>query len=285
MAKRISALSDTFKSYGAEMIEVFGMETPASFPTDPDDEHNAIREAIGLWDSSVVNKIQVRGPDALEIINYVAASNVHKVPVGKGCMAILLQENGNIDDDGIVLRLAEDHYFLSIGEGDGLKNLEQAAAGKNVSVEYDNVTSIIALQGPQGIELLNEHCEDDVSQLKFFNFKKTRLFGEEVNVCRTGFSGERGYELQVAADSAVTVFNGLVEHGKPKGLMLCAFESINKARLEAGLIIGGMDFFPQNSPWEVGYGWGISTEKEEFIGRDAVLALKGNEGIVVRCSG
>ena len=257
MATRFSALSDTFKNYGAELTEVFGMETPASFPTDPDDEHDAIREAMGLWDSSVVHKIQVRGPDALEVINYVAASNVDKISVGKGCMVILLQENGHMDDDGIVLRLDEDHYFMSIGDGDGLKHLEQVASGKNVSIEYDTDTHIISLQSPKAVTLLSEHCEDDVSQLRFFNFLKTRLFGEEIVLSRTGFSGERGYEFQVGAESVVSVFNQLINQGEPMGLLLCAFESVNKARLEAGLIIGGMDFFPENSPWEVGYGWAV----------------------------
>ena len=281
MATRISALSDTFKSYGAEMTEVFGMETPASFNTDPDDEHDAIREAMGLWDSSVVHKIHVRGADALEVINYVAASDVHKISVGEGRIVILLHENGHIDDDAIVMHLDEDHYILSISDGDGQKHLEQAAAGKNAGIEYDSDTHIVALQGPKSVSLLDKHCEDDVKQLKFFNFIKTRLFGEEIILSRTGFSGERGYEFLVGRESVVSVFTQLVKQGEPMGLKLCAFESINKARLEAGLPIGGMDFSPENSPWEVGYGWAVSSEKEEFLGRDSVLALKGNEKVLL----
>jgi len=281
MVKRISALSDIFKSYGAEMTEVFGMETPASFPTNSDDEHDAIREAMGLWDSSVVNKMHVRGSDALNIINYVTASNVHKVSVGKGCMVIILEENGHMDDDGIVLRLDDDHYFMSIGDGDGQEKLKQAASGKNASIEYDSDTHIISIQGPKAVTLLDEHIQDDVKQLRFFNFIKTRLFGEEVILSRTGFSGERGYEILASSKVVVSIYTQFVEHGEPIGLMQCAFESINKARLEAALPICGMDIYPKNSPWEVGYGWAVSREKEEFLGRDAVLGLEGKEKVLL----
>jgi aminomethyltransferase len=282
MVKRFSALSDTFKSFGAEMTEVFGMETPASFGTNPDDEHNAIREAIGMWDSSVVNKIRLRGKDALEVLNTVSASNIHKIPVGRGAMGIILNEEGGVDDDALVLRLDDNHYMISIGEGDALEELNAVGKGKNVSIEYDDDTHIISVQGPKAIELLNNHCDDNLKQLKFFDLIQTQLFGQKLSISRTGFSGERGYEIVLPAKNTVSVYTQLLEFGEPIGLMQCAFDSINKARLEAGLVIGGLDFDKENTPWEIRYGWLVSKEKEKFLGKEAVMASKGKEKVFLK---
>ena len=279
MTTRISALAETFRSYGAEMTEVFGMETPGSFPTDPNDEHDAIREAVGLWDSSVVNKLRIRGKDALRILNSVTASNIHKVAVGKAGMFVILSESGLMDDDGLLFRYGENDYLVSVGGGNGEEKLKNAATGKNATVEYDADTHIVAVQGPKAVSLIDAHADDDIASLPFYNFIETQLFGRDVRVSRTGFSGERGYEILVGADSVVPVYTQLVEHGTPMGLVQCTFESINKARLEAGLPICGMDIFPHNSPWEVGYGWAISREKEAFLGKDKLFELKGNETV------
>lgn len=279
MAKRVSALDATLRSLGGEMVDWNGMELPYSYPTDPHLEMDAVRDAIGMWDTSALTKIHVRGPDAQAAVDYLVPRDMSRVPVGKSVYCPILQDNGHFYDDAIVNRLAEDHYLVANGIGPTLRLLQEDATGRNVSIEEDDDLHVLAVQGPKSLELLNAHTSANLEELVFSHHIDTDLFGIDLMISRTGFSGERGYEVFVGAEHVVEVWQGLMEHGQPLGLMPMSVGAIEFICVESGLLLYGAEATEENTPWETDMGWAISRTKEAFRGKDALFKLEGKEKV------
>jgi aminomethyltransferase len=279
MAKRISALDATLRALGGEMGNWNGMDLPYSYPTDPHLEMMALREAIGIWDASALTKIHVRGADAMATVNYLVPREMSKVPVGKSVYCPILKDNGHFCDDAIIYRLAEDHFLVANGIGPTLDYLQEDAKGRNVSVEEDDDLHVLSVQGPRSLELLNAHTDANLSALLFAHQIAANLFGNDMIVSRTGFSGERGYELYVGADAVVEVWQALMEHGHPLGVMPMSVHAIEAICVESGLLYYGAEATEENTPWEVNMGWALSRTKESFRGKKALFELEGKEKV------
>ncbi|MBT3558608.1 MAG: aminomethyl transferase family protein [Rhodospirillales bacterium] len=279
MAKRVSALDATLRALGGEMGDWNGMELPYTYPTDRQTEMNAVREAIGMWDTSALNKIHVRGTDAMAAVDYLVTRDMSKVPVGKSVYSPILQDNGHFYDDSIVNRLADDHYLVAGGIGPTLRLLEEDAKGRNVSIEDDDDMHVLAVQGPKSLELLDAHTSSNLGDLVFSYQIDTDLFGKDVMISRTGFSGERGYEIFTRAEHVVEVWQGLMEHGQPLGLMPMSVEAIEYICVESGLLLYGAEATEENTPWETDMGWAISRTKDNFRGKKALFELEGKEKV------
>ncbi len=282
MASRVSALDATIRALGAGMGEWNDMDVAFTYPSDPNAEHDAIRDAVGMWDTSALKKTYVRGPDALAAVDYLVTRDMAKIYVGKSAYVPILKEDGHFCDDGFIYRLEDEVYLAVTSTGPATALLQDWAAGRNVSVELDESLHMISVQGPGSGAFLDAHVAMDLLGLRYCHQAKTALFGKERIISRTGYSGERGYEIFVPAEDAVELWGQLMDHGEPHGLLPVSFAGLEKVHIESGLMAYGAEATEENTPWEVDFGWAISRTKQDFRGREALFALEGKEKVKLR---
>ena len=279
MANRISALDATVRALGAEMGEWNDMAVAFGYPGDPHLEHDAIREAVGMWDTSALTKIHVRGRDALAAVDYLVTRDMSKIPVGKAAYCPILKDNGHFCDDGYIYHTAEDHFLVVSSIGPARELLQEYARGRNFSVESDEDMHVITVQGPKSLELLDAHSSANLRNLVFCHHINTTLFGKDVMISRTGYSGERGYEIFMGADEVVEMWQKLMDHGQSIGLMPISFGGLEMVHIESGLMAYGAEATEENTPWEVDFGWAVSRRKGDFRGKQALFELEGKEKV------
>ena len=279
MAKRISALDATIRGLGAEMGEWNDMPVASFFPNDPHLEHDAIREAAGIWDTSALTKIQVRGSDALEAIDYLVTRDMSKIPVGKSAYCPILKDDGHFCDDGIVFHVTDNHFLVASSIGPSFELLKEYGEGRDLSVELDDDLHIITVQGQKSIDLLDPLVEANLRDLKFCHQIHTNLCGVDMMISRTGYSGERGYELYMRDHEVVGVWEQLMGHAKPLGIIPVSFGGLEMVHIESGLMAYGAEATEENTPWEVDMGWAVSRKKGDFRGKQAVFELEGKERV------
>ena len=272
---RTSALASRHRALGSGLEDWNGMGTVWTYDTDPNDEHDAVRERAGMFDMSPLKKVFVRGPDAEATLDHLTTRDLSKLTPGKAAYLSVLTDQGGLADDAIVSNNGGGEWMIVHGSGDTMALLQASAAGRDASLEFTDDLHDLSVQGPAALDILNAHSGADLASLAYFEHTATTLFGHDCRISRTGYSGERGYEI--FADGAVVtdIWDRLAE----AGVMPCSFTALDKVRIEAGLLFYGYDMTKENTPWEVGLGFTISETKGDYRGRDAVLAAKGRERI------
>lgn len=283
---RTSALASRHIALGSGLEDWNGMGTAWSYHSDPDDEHDAIRDAAGLFDMSPLKKVFVRGPDAAWVVDDLITRDMTTVYPGKSAYGAILTEHGTVCDDAIVANNGHGEWMLCHGSGESMERLRESANGLNVDVELDDDLHNLSLQGPQSLPLLDAHTPMDLAALPYFHHQATELFGHPCRISRTGYSGERGYEIFARAEVVCELWDELLAHGADRGIMPCSFAALDKVRIEAALLFFGYDMTAEHSPWEVGLGFTVSRSKGRFRGQQAVMALENQvrflpAGIVV----
>ena len=280
--KRNSALAERHVALGAELGEWNDMGVAWEYDQDVNDEHLAVRNAAGLFDVSGLKKIHILGPDALAVADHIITRDMTRFPCGRSVYAIILDENGGFTDDCIMFNLSPNHLLLVHGSGTAMEQLEKSAAGKNVQIQCDDDLHDISFQGSRAVEVLKDHTPMDLESLKYFHQQATTLFGHNCIISRTGFSGERGYEIFAKADVVGAIWDAILEHGRPVGVLPCSFNCIDAIRVEAALLFYPFDMDESNSPWEVGLGFAVSKNKQgDYRGKQACLDAIGKEKIKV----
>ena len=279
MTRRVSALEAEHRALGAGLDDWNGMDVAWSYATSTEDEHDAVREAAGLFDFSALKKVWITGPDALAVVDRVAPREMSKVYKGKSAYCPLLTDEGTICDDNIIFHIDDNRYLYVHGSGQSAARLEEAAQGKNAEVRSDDELHDISLQGPAAVGLLNPHTPVDLDELKYFHQVETTLFGRKAILSRTGYSGERGYEIFADRNDLVYLWRSILDAGQSDGVKACSFDCLDKIRIEAALLFYPYDMSEVNTPWEMGLAWSISREKADFMGRDALFAAEGKEKV------
>lgn len=262
------------------------MVMPWDYFTNPYVEVAVMRTWAGLYDVSGLYVKHVKGPDAEAVVDHLVSCDCTALKVGQAALGCELNEQGHIVDDIMISRDGPDHFRLTHGGGATPENLEASAKGKDATVEFDNDTHILSLQGPRSLAILDAECNVDLTALKYFHHTPARLFGCDVIIGRGGYSGERGYEIYCRGGDALSLWDAILESGNSEGVMACSWNALDISRVEAGLL-----FFPfdmpegDTTPWEINYGWSVS-DKGDYRGKAAVLAARGKErfkqtGIVV----
>ncbi len=278
---RTSILSDRHRALGSELGDWNGMGVAWNYGSDPCDEHDAVRTAAGLFDVSGLKKVFVRGPDALDVVDHVITRNMQPITPGRSAYGPNLTEQGTICDDAIIFNLGDGEFMVVHGSGKCMERLQESAAGKNADIEFDDDLHDISLQGPKATAFLDAHTPADLAGLSYFHQVDTELFGHPATISRTGYSGERGYEIFARADHVGDIWDQIAGLGASEGIMPCSFTCLDKIRVEAALLFYPYDMTEENSPWEVGLGWAISKKGEDYRGRGATMALQGKEKIKV----
>ena len=276
---RTSALASRHTALGSGLEDWNGMGTAWTYNSDPNDEHDAVRDRAGMFDMSPLKKVFVRGAEAMAVLDHLTTRDLSKVAPGKAAYLCVLTEAGGIADDAIVSNNGGDEWMIVHGSGDTMALLQASAKGRDVQVEFTDDLHDLSVQGPAALDVLNPHTDIDLSTLAYFEHAPAVLLGHSCRISRTGYSGERGYEI--FADGAVItdIWDKLVE----AGVTPCSFTALDKVRIEAGLLFYGYDMTDENTPWEVGLGFTISTSKSDFRGKAAVMAAMGAEKINNAC--
>lgn len=276
---RISALASRHIALGSGLEDWNGMGTAWTYHTDPNDEHDAVREAAGMFDMSPLKKVFVRGSDAQGTLDHLTTRDLSKIHPGAAAYLCVLTEKGGIADDAIVSNNGDDEWMIVHGSGDTMALLEASAKGRDVQLEFTDDLHDLSVQGPKSLEILDAHCDIELADLAYFHHAPARLFDHPCRISRTGYSGERGYEIFADASVIGDIWDRLVD----AGVVPCSFTALDKVRIEAGLLFYGYDMTEANTPWEVGLGFTVSKTKASFRGRDAALKARGREAIKTVC--
>ncbi|KIC35605.1 aminomethyltransferase family protein [Leisingera sp. ANG-M7] len=270
---RTSALASRHIALGSGLEDWNGMGTAWTYSTDPNDEHDAVRERAGMFDMSPLKKVFVRGKDAQAVLDHLTTRDLSKLAPGKAAYLCVLTEAGGIADDAIVSNNGGDEWMIVHGSGDTMALLQASAKGRDVWLEFTDDLHDVSVQGPAALDILNALCDIDLAGLRYFEHAPATLFGHPCRISRTGYSGERGYEIFASAAVIIDIWDKLAE----AGVMPCSFTALDKVRIEAGLLFYGYDMTEVHTPWEVGLGFTVSATKGDFRGREAVMASKGRE--------
>ena len=265
------------------------MDVPWEYDQDVVQEHLAVRNAAGLFDVSGLKKIHIVGSDAHAVANHVCTRDLSIVYPGRSIYAIILNEDGRITDDCIMFHISPNHIMMVHGGGTCMEQLQKSAQGKDVSIIFDDDLHDISLQGPISVDFLDQYTPIDMHSLKYFHHTPTTLFDHQCMISRTGYSGERGYEIFAKAADVVPIWDAILENGSAKGIIPCSFNCIDAIRVEAALLFYPYDMMEDNTPWEVGLGFAVSKKKAaDYRGKDAVMQSIGKEkirtfGIIADC--
>ena len=273
--------------YSLSYREWSGYYTPSVYEMHHEHEYNAIRNAAAAIDISPLYKYVITGKDATKFVNRVITRDVNKVKPGQVIYACWCDEQGKVIDDGTVTRLTESSYRWTAADA-SLRWFHQNSIGMDVQIEdISEKTAALALQGPTSASLLKAVAEADIANLKYFRFTSGKIAGVPVDISRTGYTGDLGYELWIPWNDAVKVWDALMAKGKAFDLHPAGMLALDVARVEAGLLLIEVDYTSSKkaliesqkySPYELGFGKMVHLEKENFIGRTA-LARDQKDGV------
>ena len=257
-----------------------GYYTVSVYEVHHEHEYNAIRNASALIDISPLYKYMVTGRDATKLVNRVITRDIHKVKPGQVIYCCWCDEHGKVIDDGTITRLEENKYRWTAADP-SLRWFRQNGLNMDVQVEdISEQTAALALQGPTSGKLLKAVAEADITNLKYFRMTSGKIAGVPVDISRTGYTGDLGYEIWMPWNDAVKVWDAIAEKGRAFDLHAAGMLALDVARIEAGLLLIEVDYTSSKkaliasqkySPYELGFGKMVHLEKENFIGRSALV--------------
>ena len=258
-----------------------GYYTVSAYEMHHEHEYNAIRNAAALIDISPLFKYRVTGRDATRLVDRIITRDMRKVSVGQVVYTPWCDEQGKVIDDGTVSRLEENVYRWTAADP-SLRWFTQNAAGLDVQLQdISETVAALALQGPTSGRLLKTVVDGaDIANLKYFRVAKGTIAGVPVEISRTGYTGDLGYEIWVDIDQALKVWDVLVDRGRPFNIKPAGMLALDVARIEAGLLLIDVDFNSSKkalvdeqkySPFEMGLDRLVNLDKDRFIGRQALI--------------
>jgi aminomethyltransferase len=293
LSLRRTCLYAYHKKHG-KLVEFDGFSMPVWFDR-VITEHNAVRNAVGIFDASYMGRMMVEGPDTEKFLNYVVTNDISKLELMGGLYTVMCNPRGGIVDDLIIYKLVEDK-FLIVYNGSNLEKdfawLQKQSKGFNVELTdlFDRM-AMIAVQGPKAEETLQKICTERVSEIARFHIALVHLSGIDALMARTGYTGEDGFEFfpfymsRKSPERALKIWNDLLEAGEEFGIMPCGLGARDSLRLEAGLCLYGDDIDDYTNPLEAGLRWVVKFKKpSDFIGKEALLKVR-KEGVKRRLVG
>jgi aminomethyltransferase len=249
-------------------------------------EHRAVREAVGLFDLMHLGKVTLEGSGALDVLQRSVTNDVAGVPVGGAQYNLLLNERGGIVDDLIVYRLGEERYFVvpNAANTDAVHGaLQEEAASGGVEVVLHGDWCFLAVQGPRAVEVVSSLLPG-AAELAYLRCTEAEFRGKRLILSRTGYTGERGFELFPPPAVINDLWAALLGAGRSHGIVPVGLGARDTLRLEVGYPLHGQDISPDRTPLEAGISWAVAMDKGEFRGRDALVRQK-EQGIPARLWG
>lgn len=261
----------------ARMVPFGGWDMPVQYAGILE-EHQAVRQAVGLFDVSHMGEFSVRGEGAARFLARMVPGDILNLPVGKCLYTQFTRPTGGVVDDTIICRQT-DRYLLVVNASNIDKDWAWLSEQRPADVELENlsdVTAMIAVQGPKADALMRTIADAAITDLPFFGVADGEVLGVRMTASRTGYTGEDGFELYLPNEQAEAVWKGLLEAGKDFGIQPCGLGARDTLRLEAGLPLYGHELNDETTPIESALGWTVKSQAD-YIGRD-VLERQKAEG-------
>ena len=277
-APKRTALNHVHRALGARMVEFGGWDMPVEYPTGIIEEHLAVRTGAGLFDVSHMGEIEIWGPAAVELVQYVTSNDASRLKINQAEYSALMYPQGSAVDDLLVHRLTDDRFLLCVNAANTDKdfewleqqNPEFGAEVRNTSADY----SQLAIQGPRAAAILSGLTDQDLAGIRYYWFTRSACAGVPGILARTGYTGEDGFEFYFAPEESERVWNAFLEAGRPEGLIPAGLGARNTLRLEAAYPLYGHELDENTTLLEAGLGWIAKLDKGEFLGRSALEEQK-----------
>jgi glycine cleavage system T protein (aminomethyltransferase) len=279
---RKTPLNAIHRRHGAKMVDFGGWDMPVQY-SGLLDEHRTVRTAVGLFDVSHMGEIEVRGPEAFNLVNYIATNDASLLKIGQAQYSGLLYEHGGFVDDILVHKVADDRYFLCVNASNQDKDYEHIAAHNKFNCTVENAGeryAQIAVQGPRALDTLQKLTEVELAPIGYYHFQDSDVSGTPARIARTGYTGEDGFEIYIAPEQAPRIWDDLLEAGAEFGIKPAGLGARNTLRLEAKMALYGHEIGASITPWEADIAWVVKLKKGDFVGRDALV--KAKEGGLTR---
>ena len=273
VALKRTALHGVHKALGARMVEFGGWEMPVEY-SGIIQEHLAVRTCAGLFDVSHMGQIEVSGPRALALLQYVTSNDVSKLQIGQAQYSALMYPQGSPVDDCLVHRLQHDRYFLCVNASNTAKDFDWILKNNSMDAEVRNVSSdysLLAVQGPKASAIVSRVTEAALADIGYYWFCRTTCCGASGILARTGYTGEDGFEFYSPVAESERVWNSLLEAGGAEGLIPAGLGARNTLRLEAGMALYGRELDEETTLLEADLGRICKFGKGQFVGREALL--------------
>jgi glycine cleavage system aminomethyltransferase T len=271
------------RRYGVQLYSVYNHHYHPRHYGDPFEEYWQLLEGVTIWDvGGAERQVEITGPDAFEFTNMLTPRDLNKCQVGQCKYAFITNAEGGIINDPVLLRLDENHFWLSLADSDALLWAQGVAynSGLNVEVKEPDVGPM-QIQGPKSREVMTDLFGEGILDVPYYFMEHYELDGMELVISRTGYSGELGYEIYLknASRDGLKLWDTVMQAGEPHGLSPIGPSHIR--RIEGGILALGCDMWYDTNPYEVGYGykWMVELEQEQhFIGKEALRRIS-EEGV------
>ncbi len=277
------------RRHGVAMYSVYNHHYHPRHYGDPVEEYWRLLEGVTLWDvGGAERQVEITGPDAFEFTNMLTPRNLHKCNVGQCKYAFITDENGGIINDPVLLRLDENHFWLSLADSDVLLWAKALAYNSKFDVEIrEPDVGPMQIQGPRSREVMTDLFGEGILEVPYYYMVHRDLDGMELVISRTGYSGELGYELYLknASRDGLKLWDAVMEAGRPYDL--APIGPCHIRRIEGGILAHGCDMTIEENPYEVGYGykWMVELEQDQdFIGKEALRKV-AEEGVTRKLVG
>jgi aminomethyltransferase len=269
---RKTPLYDRHVALGGRMVDFGGWDLPQQY-TSIRDEHLAVRKAAGLFDVSHMGRFRVTGGDSFDFMQSVVTNDLGRIERGMAQYNLLCKDDGGVVDD-LIVYWGEEGFFVVVNASNREKDLawmrEHAPAGVKIEDRTFEL-ALLAFQGPKAEELMPS---SGLADIPYFGFRTGEIAGVTGMISRTGYTGEDGFEIFVAADRVGHVWDAILEKGRPEGVLPAGLGARDAARLEAALRLYGNDMDETVNPYEAGLGWAVKLDKGEFVGREALTKIR-----------
>ena len=275
-----TSLHSLHRRLGAKMVDFGGWEMPVQY-SGILDEHHAVRRSVGVFDVSHMGEIEIRGPEALRLAEYVTTNAVSRLKTGQAQYSGLLYEHGGFVDDVLVHKVADDHFFFCVNASNQEKDFEHIRDRNRFNAAVDFASdryAQIAVQGPKGLATVQKLTSTDLSAIRYYYFTDGEVAGFPARIARTGYTGEDGVEVYVAPENAEALWDRMFDAGQEFAVKPCGLGARNTLRLEAKMALYGHEIDASITPLEADLAWIVKWEKGDFIGR-AALERRQREGV------
>ncbi|HYO83017.1 MAG TPA: glycine cleavage system aminomethyltransferase GcvT [Bryobacteraceae bacterium] len=271
---------------GARMVDFGGWAMPVQY-SGILEEHKAVRTAVGLFDVSHMGEIEIRGPEALQLVNSVTSNDAARLKIGQAQYSGLLYDTGCFVDDILVHKVDEDHYFLCVNSSNQDKDYDYISTANlhKATVEFaSDRYAQIAVQGPRALATLQKLTKTPLETIRYYWFQDGEVNDFPARIARTGYTGEDGFEIYVAPDQAESLWNALLDAGSEFEVRPCGLGCRNTLRLEAAMALYGHEIDASITPLEAGLGWIVKLNKSDFTGK-SVLQKQQEAGVTRKLTG
>jgi len=240
-------------------------------------EHQAVRQRAGLFDVSHMGQLEIKGPDALDLVERVSSNRAASLKDGQAQYSGLLNERGGFIDDLLVHRISDERYFLCVNASNQDRDFEWIVEHNDFEASVENVGesyALLAVQGPRARRIVQSLTDADLDAVRYYWFVECTFAGTHTILARTGYTGEDGFEAYVPAEDAADVWAKVMAAGEPHEIAACGLGARNTLRLEAAMSLHGHEIDENVTPWEAGLGRFVKLDKGDFVGRDALVRQK-----------